>query len=155
MTKIRLRLHHVKLGNTTNLGNTNVKLRELRSFSSIPNIELNLGEFEWERVYFYLVDGDSASLEWDRGESFQYLPDFLVLRFFLSTFLSSFSNWQHLVFYLLKRQPHKMVKHTQAIRRPLSTICLSVFDHFVWLALKGLVSVAWVCCLGMKGFVTD
>ena len=32
-----------------------------------------------------------------------------------------------------------MVKHTQTIRRLLSTNCLSVFDHFVGLALKGLI----------------
>ena len=31
-----------------------------------------------------------------------------------------------------------MVKHTQAICRQQSTNCLSVFDHFVELALKGL-----------------
>ena len=31
-----------------------------------------------------------------------------------------------------------MVKHTQTIRRLLATICLSVFDKFVGLALKGL-----------------
>ena len=31
-----------------------------------------------------------------------------------------------------------MVKHTQTIRRRLPTNCLSVFDHFVALALKGL-----------------
>ena len=31
-----------------------------------------------------------------------------------------------------------MVKHTQAIRRQKLTHCLSVFDHFVGLALKGL-----------------
>ena len=31
-----------------------------------------------------------------------------------------------------------MVKHTQAIRRLLPTNCLSVFEHFVKLALKGL-----------------
>ena len=37
-----------------------------------------------------------------------------------------------------KRQPHKMVKHTQAICRLLPMNCLSVFDHFVGLALKGL-----------------
>ena len=40
-----------------------------------------------------------------------------------------------------KRQPHKMVKHTQAIRRLLPTNCLNEFDHFVGLALKGLKSV--------------
>ena len=31
-----------------------------------------------------------------------------------------------------------MVKHTQTIRRLLPTNCLSVFDYFVGLALKGL-----------------
>ena len=31
-----------------------------------------------------------------------------------------------------------MVKHTQTIRGLLMTNCLSVFDHFVGLALKGL-----------------
>ena len=30
----------------------------------------------------------------------------------------------------LKRQPHKMVKHIQTIRRLFPTNCLSVFDHF-------------------------
>ena len=31
-----------------------------------------------------------------------------------------------------------MVKHTQTVRQLLPTNCLSVFDHFVLLALKGL-----------------
>ena len=31
-----------------------------------------------------------------------------------------------------------MVKHNQTIRRLLPTNCLSVFDHFVGLALEGL-----------------
>ena len=31
-----------------------------------------------------------------------------------------------------------MVKHTQTIRRQKSRNCLSVFDHFVGLALRGL-----------------
>ena len=37
-----------------------------------------------------------------------------------------------------KHKPHKIVKHTQTIRRLLPTNCLSVLDHFVGLALKGL-----------------
>ena len=36
------------------------------------------------------------------------------------------------------RQPHKMAKQTQTIRRLLQTNCSSVFDHFVRLALKAL-----------------
>ena len=35
---------------------------------------------------------------------------------------------------------HKMVKHTQTIRRLLPTNCLSVFDQFVGMTLKGLMS---------------
>ena len=35
--------------------------------------------------------------------------------------------------------PTKMVKHAQTIRQLLATNCLSVFDHFVGLALKGLI----------------
>ena len=31
-----------------------------------------------------------------------------------------------------------MVKHTQTIRRLLQMNCLSVFDHFVGLLIKGL-----------------
>ena len=34
-----------------------------------------------------------------------------------------------------------MVKHTQTVRRQQSTNCLSVFDHFVGLALKGLTNL--------------
>ena len=34
---------------------------------------------------------------------------------------------------------HKMVKHAQKIRRQKPTNCLSVYDHFVGLALKGCV----------------
>ena len=37
-----------------------------------------------------------------------------------------------------KRQPYKIVKHTQTIRRLLPTNCSSVSDHFVGLAFKGL-----------------
>ena len=39
-----------------------------------------------------------------------------------------------------KCEPHKMVKHTQTMCRLLLTNCLSVFDHFVGLVLKGLKS---------------
>ena len=36
------------------------------------------------------------------------------------------------------RQPHKMVKHNQTIRRQQLTNCFSVFDHVVGLVLKEL-----------------
>ena len=38
-----------------------------------------------------------------------------------------------------KRKPHKMVKHTQTIRWQQLINCLSVFNHFVGLALKRLI----------------
>ena len=41
---------------------------------------------------------------------------------------------------ILKRQPHKMVKLKQFVNI-LLTNCLSVFDHFVGLALKELIRV--------------
>ena len=34
-----------------------------------------------------------------------------------------------------------MVKHTQTVRRQKATNCLSVFDHFVGVVLKGLNSL--------------
>ena len=40
--------------------------------------------------------------------------------------------------YPFKRQSHKKVKRTQKIRRLLPKDCLSVFNHFVGLTLKGL-----------------
>ena len=36
-----------------------------------------------------------------------------------------------------------MVKHNQAILRQQRTNCLSVFDHLVGLALKGLITFFW------------
>ena len=42
-------------------------------------------------------------------------------------------------FEFFRPQPHKMVKHTQAIRGLLPTYCLSVFDHFEGFGLKGLI----------------
>ena len=45
-----------------------------------------------------------------------------------------------------------MVKHIQTIRRREATNCLSVFDHFVGLALKGLnknnqIKKIFACCI--------
>ena len=37
-----------------------------------------------------------------------------------------------------KRKSHKVVKHTQTIRRLFPANCVSVFHHFVGLALQGL-----------------
>ena len=52
------------------------------------------------------------------------------------------------LFWSFKRQPHKMVKHTQTIRRILPMKCLSVFNHFVGLALKELTG--WAYCSYLK-----
>ena len=48
-----------------------------------------------------------------------------------------------------KRQPHKMVKHTQTIRRRQPMNCLIVFDHFVGLLLKGIVQLFWFSDYGL------
>ena len=40
-----------------------------------------------------------------------------------------------------------MVKHTQIIRRLLPTNCLSLFDHFMGLTPKGLISSILYCYL--------
>ena len=57
-------------------------------------------------------------------------------------------------FETFQRQPHKMVKHTQTIRRLFPMKCLSVFDHFVGLALKGLNnSYLILSCLWKWAFI--
>ena len=70
-------------------------------------------------------------------DSYKLTPDYL------NTFFTAKYNDEMLRNNLrnnlpFKRQPHIMVKHTQTIRRQLPTNCLSVFDHFVGLALKVL-----------------
>ena len=57
----------------------------------------------------------------------------------------------------IKRQSHKMVKHTQTIRRKKPTNCLSVFDHFVGLVLKGLrcSDKAWWVNIAVTDFITS
>ena len=59
------------------------------------------------------------------------LPNFNTFKM-LNIFVTNF------VRLLLKRQLHKMVKHTQTIRGQQPTNCLSVFDHFMGLMPKGL-----------------
>ena len=46
-----------------------------------------------------------------------------------------------------------MVKHTQTIRRLLPTICLTVFHHFVELALKALTIFRPVLHFYTSGFL--
>ena len=53
--------------------------------------------------------------------------EFFLVRIFL------YSDWIRI---FTKRQPQKMVKHTQKLRPQKPTNCLSVFDHFVGLALR-------------------
>ena len=48
-----------------------------------------------------------------------------------------------------------MVKHTQTIRRQQPTNCLGIFDHFVGLALKGIIlqqatDLTLPCMLGVS-----
>ena len=46
-----------------------------------------------------------------------------------------------------------MVKRTQTVRRLLPTICLNVFDHFVGLALKGIMLQGIYCLCHLHIFV--
>ena len=46
--------------------------------------------------------------------------------------------WRIQTYVPFKRQPHKIVRHTQVIRRQQPTKCLSVYENFVGLALNGL-----------------
>ena len=51
-----------------------------------------------------------------------------------------------------------MVKHTQTICRLLPMNCVSVFEHFVGLAVKGLSTFhlkKWVHCAEMSGALRD
>ena len=65
----------------------------------------------------------------------------IILKMYKTTTPFSFKIGHYSLKYLsqtIYRKPHKMVKDTQAIRRLLLTNCLSVFDHFEGVALKGL-----------------
>ena len=68
----------------------------------------------------------------------------IILTFFFSYCLKyylkfiDYGSFWTLVIQPFKCQPHKMVKHTQTVRWEQQTNCLSVFEHFVGLALKGL-----------------
>ena len=55
---------------------------------------------------------------------------------------------------LFKRQPHKMVKHTQTTRRQQPMNYLSVFEYFVGLALKESSHSNW-CNLKWVTLVFD
>ena len=63
---------------------------------------------------------------------------FFTIGHYCYVFSFLFLVFRHLLFSPLKCQPNKMVKQTQTIRQLLPTNCLSVFDHFVGSALKGL-----------------
>ena len=47
-------------------------------------------------------------------------------------------GWKTTIFWPFKHKPPKRVNHTQIIPWLLPTSCLSMFDYFVRLALKGL-----------------
>ena len=62
----------------------------------------------------------------------------IIFRYFLTVSDTYFRIVSNIYLLTFKRQPHKMVKHAKTSRRQQPTNCLSVFDHFVGLALKGL-----------------
>ena len=58
-------------------------------------------------------------------------------QYFFLAFIDELEKKKLLTLKPLKRQSHKMVKHTQTIRQ-LPMNCLGVYDHFVKLTLQGL-----------------
>ena len=54
-----------------------------------------------------------------------------------------------------KRQLHKMVKHTQTIcgLLPMPTNYLSLFDHFVGLVIKGLITLFFFYKMSLSLFL--
>ena len=46
----------------------------------------------------------------------------------------------------IEHKPHKMVRHTQTIRRQKPTDCLSVFEQSLGLPTEGLKQVLLACC---------
>ena len=83
--------------------------------------------------------------------------EFVEKMFQFCTYLCRYSSWKsrgQWYRYPFKRQPHKIVRHTQRIRRHQPTIFLSVFDHFVGLALKGLLSnIAFIIAFFFRIFL--
>ena len=92
-------------------------------------------------------------VSWD-GEDVVKKGD--VLTQFFSVFISPAIHFFLLPYLMgvlitLKRQPPNIVKHTQTIRRQMTTNCMSLFDHFVGLTLKGMLSDLLVIKITPKG----
>ena len=70
----------------------------------------------------------------------KHLLQVLKLIFFLSFSCEKVETplWRSLINLTFKRQPDKMVRPNQTARRQIADELLSVLDHFVGLALKGL-----------------
>ena len=60
---------------------------------------------------------------------------------FLISLYGNLTETIELSYETFQHQTDNMIKHTQAIRWKESTNCLSVLDHFVGLALKGLINL--------------
>ena len=100
---------------------------------------------------FTSISRNSLLLRAVRSNSgLNYLPCFTDRLILTSGFLiKEFKNSKLQVM----GQPHKMVKHTHTIRWQKPTNCLSVFDHFVRLTLKGLKSLSSLFLFFTKKFL--
>ena len=113
--------------------------------SKIPRLEnwkiRNLEKL-YQTLYLLMVS------EW------HMLHDYLIVAIFHSCLNSPRNGCYWSFFNPLKSQPHKMVKHTQAIRRQEQMNCLSIFDHFVGLVhkrlLRNILSVYFFAWLSQK-----
>ena len=84
---------------------------------------------------------NSFAWHWLKQTPSHFLRSYILLYFFLATWL--FRKVQSLEPCRISFNPlgakYKMVKHIEIICRQQLINCFSVFDHFVELALKGLI----------------
>ena len=97
----------------------------------------------WNNFFFLFVY--ERQPWWKKIETIPLITSKLIQRTTNISHQAIFPNFQESFFNPLSaHQRHKMVKHTQTIRRQQHTNCLSVIDHFLGLALTGLKDTQ--CC---------
>ena len=122
------------------------------------NFNVNSGQISYIVLVFQLlILGSASKISWkifgwffclieNYGECWAWLDILTKIHrktFHWNNFIKNHKTWDLVAALMLNSvvEPtdwHKMIKHTQTIRWQQPTNCLSVFDHFVGLALKGL-----------------
>ena len=97
----------------------------------------------WTCAWFWKRSWTFLSFLWcfERGiYKFLFLVLWNIFKIIMSFFPSTNDGLFAPLFWPFKRQPHKMVKHAETIYQQQPSNCLSVFNHSVGLALKGLTA---------------